>query len=55
MTNFILFFNSFASYVVLLAIFVALTLIAVNIGTSMRKKKNLQEGLVSETASNATE
>lgn len=55
MTNFILFFNSFLSYILLLVIFAAIALIAVNIGLVMRKKKNLEAVVVNETTSNNQE
>ncbi len=43
MTNLIYFFNSFASYVVLAVLFVALGLIASSIGIYCRKKKDEKE------------
>ena len=43
MNNLILFINSFLSYVALMAVIVVLAGIAVYIGITMRKKKNLQQ------------
>lgn len=42
MNNLILFFNSFLSYLLLMAVIVVLAGIAVFIGITMRKKKNLE-------------
>ena len=42
MSNLILFINSFLSYLVLMAVIVVLAAVAVFIGITMRKKKNLQ-------------
>lgn len=43
MTNLILFANSFLSYLVCFGVFVVAVLIAIFIGTSMRKAKNVKE------------
>lgn len=43
MNNFVLFLNSFLSYLLLFAIIVAVAGIAMFIGIQMRKKKNAEE------------
>lgn len=58
MTNFILFFNSFFSYLVLFAIMVVLVIIAVIVGIKWRKSKDLkaslEAGLTEEKKETAT-
>ncbi|MBQ8598151.1 MAG: hypothetical protein IJ409_10215, partial [Lachnospiraceae bacterium] len=49
MSNFILFINSFLSYLLVMAVIVVLVGIAVFIGITMRKKKNLQLAAEVET------
>ena len=43
MSNFILFINSFLSYILLFAVIIAVAGIAMFIGINMRKKKNAEE------------
>lgn len=42
MTNLILFINSFLSYLLVVAVFVAVIAVAVFAGIKLRKKKNLE-------------
>lgn len=49
MNNFILFLNSFLSYLLLMAVIVILVSIAVFIGIRMRRKKDLKETATSQT------
>ncbi len=51
MSNLILFVNSFLSYLALMAVIVVLAGIAVFIGITMRKKKNLQLAVEAEEIS----
>lgn len=43
MSNLIAFFNSFVSYLILFGVFVLLAVVAVFIGTTLRKRKNEKE------------
>ncbi len=43
MSNLIAFFNSFVSYLILFGVFVLLAVVAVFIGTTLRKRKNENE------------
>lgn len=49
MNNFILFLNSFLSYFILFAICVAVVIIAVVVGTKLRKSKDAKDALIQET------
>lgn len=53
MSNLILFINSFLSYLILMAVIVVLAGIAIFIGITMRKKKNLKLVNEKETAQTA--
>ena len=44
MSNFVLFFNSFFSYLLLMAVVVVIAGVAVCLGIKMRKNKNSQAG-----------
>ena len=44
MSNFVLFFNSFFSYLLLMAVVVVIAGVAVFLGIKMRKNKNSQSG-----------
>lgn len=44
MSNFVLFFNSFFSYLLLMAVVVVIAGVAVFLGIKMRKNKNSQAG-----------
>lgn len=52
MTNLILFFNSFLSYLLLFAVIVVLGVAAALIGINLRKKKDAKAVEVTETADN---
>lgn len=52
MSNIVLFVNSFLSYLVLMAVIVILAGIAVFIGITMRKKKNIKLAAEADTAQN---
>ncbi len=43
MSNLITFFNSFVSYLILFGVYVLLAVVAVFIGTTLRKRKNENE------------
>lgn len=53
MNNLVLFINSFLSYLVLMAVIVVLAGVAIFIGITMRKKKNLQLLAEAEAAKTA--
>lgn len=48
MSNFVLFINSFLSYLLLFAVIVIVAGIAMFIGIKMRKKKNEEEAAISD-------
>lgn len=53
MSNLILFINSFLSYLLVMAVIVVLVAIAIFIGITMRKKKNLKHVIESDNAQTA--